>query len=283
MLIAQLPFIPYVHSGEDVVFFVYLMMRTAGLFMFSPLLSNRNVSTFVRSMLVVFITILLSITIYPDYRGDSPKYILRELNGSEEAYLSLLGITCAKELSIGYLVGFFFSILLEALLFAAQSTSIMIGFATARMIDPISGTSQALLGQLYMIMASLLVVILDLHHIFIRIVADSFDVLPIGSYQINHEALSYITKGSSRLWHYSLQYASIPYTIIFLITVGLGFMAKIMPEMNIFMVGFPLKIFVGYYSLIFAVGYFPLILKKAFIEYENLTRLVLSLLIPTPT
>ena len=68
------------------------------------------------------------------------------------------------------------------------------------------------------------------------------------------------------------------YVILFLTTIGLGFMAKILPEMNIFMVGFPLKILVGFYSLILAVGYFPRILQRTLVECEHLVGRILHMM-----
>ena len=78
------------------------------------------------------------------------------------------------------------------------------------------------------------------------------------------------------MFSYAMRFAAIPFIVLTLVTIGLGFMARVMPEMNIFMVGFPLKILIGYYTLILSIGYFPLILRRAFAEHANLTRLLLN-------
>ncbi|MFT4554659.1 MAG: flagellar biosynthetic protein FliR [Chlamydiales bacterium] len=279
-IIAGIPFIPYIHSGQDVIFFFYAFMRVTGLMLLSPLLANNNIPRQARVFLTFLIAVLIATSLYPDYRGENPKYFLPELGTEDNVFLIRLLMTSAKEFGIGYLIGFFFSSILEGLLFAAQSTSIMMGFSMARLLDPVTGTTQTLLGQLYMILASLLMVSLDLHHIFIRILAESFSIVPIGQYQLPYESLAHIVYGSSKMWHYALRFAAIPYSILFLVTVGLGFMAKIMPEMNIFMVGFPLKIFIGYYGLIICVGYFPELFVEAFYEYGQITRVILQQLGP---
>lgn len=276
MPVNQLPFIPYIHSGEDVIFAFYIFMRVSGLFVLSPLLGNPNIPKYVRMLLIAFITALLAMTLYPDYRGENPRYILSEFTKDQPLFLFTLFVTSIKEISIGYLIGFFFSLVIESLLFAAQSTSIMMGFSISRMLDPISGTTQTLLGQLYVLCGSLIIVTLDLHHIFIRITAESFSIIPLGNYQLPPETLDSLAKGSARMWFHALHLSAIPYTVIFLVTVGLGFMAKIMPEMNIFMVGFPLKIFIGYYCLIISINFFPPLIKQSFIEFANLARIILK-------
>lgn len=276
--LAQLPFIPYVHSGKDVIFLFYIFLRVSGIFILSPLFGNKNISAQVRILLAVFLSVLISMILYDDYRGLSPKYVLNEIQSDTNFSLIELAFTSVKEFFIGYLIGFLLSIILESLLFAAQSTSIMMGFSMSRMIDPISGTTQTIIGQLYMILATLIILSLDIHHTLIRIAIESFSLAPIGNYSLSEEPLYYVISGSNRMLQYALQYASIPYAIIFLVTIGLGFMAKIMPEMNIFMVGFPLKIFVGYYSLIIAIRFFPSLIKQAFTEYEGIVKIVLRII-----
>lgn len=270
-----IPFIPFIHSGQDVILFFYAFSRVTGLMLLSPLLANNNIPKKTRIFLTLLMTVLVLMPIYLDYRGENPKYILPELTSEDNIFLFRLLMTAVKEFGVGYIIGFFFSSILEGLLFAAQSTSIMMGFSMSRMLDPITGTTQTLLGQLYMVMASLLMVSLDLHHIFIRILAESFFIIPIGHYQLPYESLAHVVYGSSKMWHYALRFAAIPYSILFLVTVGLGFMAKIMPEMNIFMVGFPLKIFIGYYGLLICVGYFPDLFVQAFYEYAQICRVIL--------
>jgi flagellar biosynthetic protein FliR len=152
----------------------------------------------------------------------------------------------------------------------------MMGLAISKMLDPVSGTQQTLLGQLFMILGSLIMLSLDIHHIFLNVLAESFSVLPIGTYHLPHEALHTLSHGTMRIFDYAVKLSAIPFTILTLVTIGLGFMAKIMPEMNIFMVGFPLKIFIGYYTLIMAVSLFPLILKQGFYEFENMAKILIS-------
>ena len=274
--IVQLPFIPFIHSAEDVLFAGFVFARVFGLFLISPLLSNPHISGTVRSLLSVFVATLLILTNYGSYRGEAPRYELPIFNLNHEWTIVLVAIAFLKEVAIGFLIGFCFSLIFEALLFAGQIASFLIGFSLAELFDPISGVTQALLSQIFVLVGFLLMLSSDLHHSFLRTLSDSFEVLPIGNYHLNHETLQTVSSGTARLWEYAMQLTAIPFVILFLVTVGLGFMAKIMPEMNIFMLGFPLKIFIGYYALIVAVGFFPLILQEAFVEFDNLARLIIG-------
>ena len=246
--------------------------------MLSPLLSNQNTPMQVRVMLTVFITILLTITLYPDYRGAESSFILKELALDQPISIIQVGITTIKEVGIGYLMGLCFTLLFEAVLVAGQVGGVLMGFSIMDIIDPITQTSRPLVSQFFVVTLTLLLLAMDLHFVFFQHLTESFRILPIGNYHLPYEMLDTIAMGSGRLFTWALQFISFPFVILFLITIGLGFMAKIMPEMNIFMVGFPVKILIGYYTLIVAVGYFPRILVRVMVELENLiTRLLYAI------
>lgn len=275
-MLAQVPFIPFIHSAQDVIFVFYVFLRVTGLFFFSPFFSSKNLPPSLKVIFTAFVTALMAIPLYPSYRGANPEYSL--LLDGQAIYLLQIILYSIQELFTGYLIGLLFSMINEGLMIASQLASIMMGFSMSKMIDPISGTPQALLGQLFMITGTMIVFLLDLHHMPIYVLAKSFSIIPLASAQTPIEGGDALIQGSARMWHYGLKYAAIPCVVLFLVTVGLGFMAKIMPEMNIFMIGFPIKIFIGYYSLIACIKFFPLILRQAYIEYENLSLYFLKLL-----
>lgn len=272
---AHLSILPFAYSAEDIIFFFYLFARVSGLFLISPLLSTRQVPVSVRTFLSLFITLLLGMALYSDYRGPEPRLVVAELIPGTELSILMLALTLVKEVAIGFMIGWAFTIFYEATLLAGQLIGVMMGFSITEILDPVSNTSKGVISQLFSLTATLLIIVFDLHHVFIRVLADSFSTLPLGHYQLPYELLHDITHGTARLFQHGMQMAAIPFAILALVTIGLGFMARVMPEMNIFMVGFPLKILIGYYGLIFTITYFPLILRQAFEEYLNLARLII--------
>lgn len=266
--------IPFTNSAEDILFFFYLLARFSGLFMVSPLFSNNLLLPRARVFLTVFTTLIVGMTLYADYRGPNPAIVIPELSGQGQLSLLAIVLTSVKELAVGYLIGFAFTIIYEATLLAGQVIGIMVGLSVTEMLDPISNKSQGLVGQLLSLAATVLILCLDLHHTFLSVTVDSFRMLPLGAPELKYELLHHIGQGTGRLFHHGMQIAAIPFVILSLVTLGLGFMARVMPEMNIFMVGFPLKIFIGFYALIFTFQYFPLILHRAFVEYHNLAEMI---------
>ncbi len=271
----NLPFIPFVTNANDVIFLFFVFGRVTGFFAISPLFSNTTIPPMVRVLLSVFATLLLGMILYPEYCGDNPKFILKDLFPETEWRVAQLSIGFMKEMAVGYLMGFAFTMIFEALVLAGELVGVMMGFSMAQVLDPMMNVSQGILSQLFVLVATLIMLTMDLHLAILGLLSDSFVILPMGSYSMPYEMLADISQGSARMFNYGLKFAAIPFVVLFLMTIALGFMAKVMPEMNVFMVGFPLGIFIGYYSLVASIGYFPQILSQAFTEYNNLARIVL--------
>ena len=74
--------------------------------------------------------------------------------------------------------------------------------------------------------------LLSLGSVARQVLADSFTYIPLGNYNLPYEMLNDLTHGTALLWSYGLKFAAIPFVVLFLVTIGLGFMARVMPEMN---------------------------------------------------
>ncbi len=271
----SLQFIPFIHNTSEILYIFFILSRITGIFLIAPLLKNASIPTTVRALIIIFTSALLSMAMYSDYFGDSPKYVVRELADDKAIYILSLILISVKELIIGYLIGFAFTIIFEGIYFGGQMLNRTAGLALSQMFDPLTRTNQTLLVQFMAIFASLIILSLDLHHIFIKTAAYSFSIIPLGHFHLSQELLPEIVKGTARIFVYGISYSAFPYIIGILITISLGFIAKVMPEMNIFMFGFPLRILVSYYAIIIALGYVPLILQQAFVEYHNLAKLII--------
>lgn len=265
----NLSILPATISSEDLVFYFFIFCRFTGLFLISPLFSHHLVPYRVKLSLVVFSTLIIGTALWGDYRGINPHYQLPSLS------LVSIAISSVFEVGIGFLIGFAYAILYEAILLGGQLIGVMIGFSVTDLIDPLSNTSSGIVGQLLVILTTLLILSLDLHHIFLAMGAESFTTLPIGQAHLNQELLGAVQQGTGRLYHHAFQVAVIPFTVLSLITVVLGFLSRILPEMNIFMIGLPLKILIGTYSLFFTIHYFPLVLRQGFNEYHNFAQMLI--------
>jgi flagellar biosynthetic protein FliR len=266
-IVANLPLIPYLHSSEDIIFVGFVFLRTLGLFLVAPLLDSRSIPGSTRVMLTVFTAILLNITFYPDYRGPSPKYSL--LHSSTIVPLEIL-LICIKELATGYMIGICFKMMYEAISVGGELITNVMGLSYSSMFDPISGQTYTTITHILLFITSMVLLFFDFHLQFFVLLKNSFDIVPIGRYQLTLEMTQDIIKGSSLLFSYGVQVGAFCVAVLLLVNVVFGFMSKVMPEMNVFVIAFPIRILIGMYALLLSIGYLPNIVQRCFIEYSNL-------------
>lgn len=245
-----------------------MLARIAGLLLFSPLLAQASLPTSWKAVSTLLLAFLLSILHSP---------LAASLPLPHQGLASYFFSNLIVETAIGYLIGFCFAIVFEALLLGGEMTGLMIGFSAAEMVDPFGQASSSLIGKLFVTLGAVLLFSFDVHHLLLRLVNESFLTIPLSHLYLSQEALSELTQGTGRLFHYALKFASIPFAIMMLLNIGLGFLGRVMPQTNLLMLSFPLKIAAGYYALIVAISTFPLIVQHAFLEFRNLSKLMLSL------
>ena len=156
-----LPFIPFIHNSQDILFLFYVLARVSGLFLISPLLTNRNIPSSVRVGIVLFLTLLIGFTLYPDYRGESPKFHLNSLVEDQPFSYLQIGLIMLKEMCIGYLIGYAFTLIFEAVIVGGQVLGVLMGFSLIDVIDPITQSSRPLISQFFVIFLSLLLLSMD--------------------------------------------------------------------------------------------------------------------------
>ncbi|SRR6056297_128685 len=148
----------------------------------------------------------------------------------------------AKEIFLGVLLGILASSPLYALHMAGRFISQQMGFAMAEILDPFSEQKVAVIGQMKYLLGTWFWFYMGGHLLMIKAVVESLILIPIGSPVISFFTLEGITAWISGLFVLAIK-VILPYFGVLLLTeIGLGFMARMVPQMNIFMLGFPIKI-----------------------------------------
>jgi flagellar biosynthetic protein FliR len=244
----------------------------SGIFLTSPLLSNKAVTASVRLYLSFFIGMILALTLYPDYLGEHSRYSLLDVPSDAKSFYLLAALEGIKELMIGYLLGFMFNLIFEGLMWAGELIDTMIGFSAGQFFDPLSNTFQTLSGRLLMLFGTLLMLAFDFHHVIIKLLAQSFAIVPLGSFHINPYLLTNINAGTSLLFVYAVLFGAIPLVVLICALVGMGFIVRAIPEMNLLVVGAPLRILIGLYILMIAIAYLPPLFSQSFTQISTLTH-----------
>ncbi len=160
-----------------------------------------------------------------------------------------LVILALRELIIGIVFGFLSSLPLVAVRLAGEQIGTVIGFSMAQVMDPMTQAETSLIGQLNFLVALWFYFHWNGHLLMIRAIIESIKLVPLGQ-------LSFLPAGDVAVgtWLQSLfsigMRIVIPfYCALVLSDIGLGFLARTVPQMNIFVVGLPVKVALGFMVL----------------------------------
>jgi flagellar biosynthetic protein FliR len=155
-----------------------------------------------------------------------------------------LGILIIRETLIGISLGLLSRIIFAAVEFCGQLVGMQMGFSMSSMFDPSMG-QVPLMATLQVLLAMLLFLSLEIHHVFIRAIVESYQVMPPGSWHMSGGLLKFVMMLTTDLFVLGLKLAAPVMVALLATSVVLGIMARSFPQMNIFMVSMPLNIGIG--------------------------------------
>lgn len=247
----------------DLEYFLLILVRVSAMLALSPIFGARNIPLKIKAGLSIFLSLIIFQTI---------KQI--DLN-----YTTMIGysIIIIKEMITGLLIGFFANICMTIISFAGQMIDIDIGFSMATLFDPMNQVQETVSGNLYNYFILLMMLATNMHFFIIRALVDSFSVVPIGGilYKPDHMYRTFL--------QFMSDYMVIGFRIILpifatilILNVVLGVLAKVAPQMNMFVIGLQLKVFFGFAVLIVTIIFLPNISEFVFSEMEKMVNLVIK-------
>ncbi|MDR6552804.1 flagellar biosynthetic protein FliR [Paenibacillus qinlingensis] len=159
-----------------------------------------------------------------------------------------------REMLIGVLLGFLVYLFFTVVQAAGSFMDMQIGISMASIIDPLTGASTPLIGNLKYMIAVLLFLSFDGHHYLIRAIIDSYKWVPIDNALFSHiydgQISDFLLKSLSRMFYLSFQLAAPIVAALFLADLGLGLLTRVAPQFNVFVIGAPLKMILGFVLLV---------------------------------
>ena len=248
-----------VFQGQ-VAIFLLVLTRTSGIFFISPFLGSMNVSARLRAGAAVGVAVLLFPVVMKLQVLQAPANVL------------LFAATVIKELFIGWLIGLVGYIVLTAINTAGKIMDMQVGFAVVNMMDPTTQQQTGLIGNFLYNLSIIYFLIVNGHHIILSALAESFRIIPLDSMVWNNSLPELMTDLTAGVFLNGMKIA-MPITFAILLTnVGMGILARTMPQMNIFVVGIPMHLMVGTTMLSMILPFYLLFLDVMFNEmYANIS------------
>ena len=168
-----------------------------------------------------------------------------------------------REILMGMVLGFVVSLLFIGIQFAGQMTGLQMGFGIVNVIDPQSQTQVSIIAQFLNVLAILIVFSIDGHHIILQSLIRSFEVVPLGGVQFRGQIVEKLIVLSSQIFVLAVKLSAPVLLSLFMISAALGILARTVPQMNVFIVGFPVQMAVGLMVMVASLPLFHLLLGKA--------------------
>lgn len=221
--------------------FLLVLVRVTSFFVMLPIFSHRTIPVIHRIGLSFFLAWIMYYTI------DAPVLAL-DFN----FYLLVI-----KEALVGLFVGLVAYMILSAIQTAGGFIDFQMGFAMANVIDPQTGAQSPLIGQYLYTIALLFLLATNGHHLLLDGIYYSYQFIPIDQIFIpfgDRSMVEFVVKAFNQSFIIALQMALPIVGSVFLVDVTIGILARTVPQLNVFVVGLPLKIIVGLVVLFIVIG-----------------------------
>ncbi len=236
--------------------FLLILVRTSGIFIFSPFFSSQNIPNIMKVGLTFGLSLVVS-TIVPS---------------SVDLNDSTLFILLFKELMVGIIIGFISYGFFNAFYVMGQVIDMKIGFGMVNVIDPQNRVQVPLMGNFYYTLSFLMMLGANGHHDIINALKDSYSYIPLGGFIFSENTILLLVDVLVKSFEIGLKLSMPIVAIVLLTDVLLGIMSKTIPQMNVFVVGMPLKIIVGLMVLSIGIpvfftsinGFFDIILNNIY-------------------
>lgn len=222
-------------SPEWSAHFLLILARLTAAVVASPLFGARSVPAQAK----IGFSVLLALVVLP-------------LQAQPEAIstnLPVFALMVGSEVMVGLAIGVAISLVFQTVEMAASIVSVQAGFGVAAVLDPLSGAQTGMLEQFYRLLVTLLFFAINGHYLVVRSLLHTFEVVPPGQADLSVIAGGRVVPFFTSLFSAAVQIALPAFGALILADVALALVGRSVPQLNVLVAGFPVKIGVGLLAL----------------------------------
>ena len=239
-------------AEQRVITFMLLFARLGGLMVFFPFYEHNQIPMTVKVSFSFFLTIFM----FPlaNVQGGGAYYI----------FIGILG-----EVVLGLCAGLLLSIVFAIMQLAGEQISMIMGFSMASVLDPQTGINSPVISNIINFLALMTFLAFDGHHLILLFIASSIQAVPLGGFYPDHNVVDYTVKAMVNLFMFGF-ILSFPILALSLLSdLIFGMLMKTMPQFNLLVVGYPIKITIGFAVLIAILSGMMTLFKELSIRVIN--------------
>jgi len=254
-------------ARSDWPVFLLVFFRVSGVMMLAPVFGSAMTPAAVK----IFLSLVLSLLFFPLVGGQGAA--VASMDGSA------LALAAAWELAVGLLIGFASAMLFAGVQFGGHLIDQELGLLQANLLDPLLDEQISIMGQFKVLVATLVYLLINGHHLLLGAVSDSFRAVPLLGLQFTKGAALHLSDTLMRdVFRMGIEIAAPALVTLFLVTIAMAFMARTAPEMNIFALSFTLRIAVGFVVIALGVGLFVAGFESREIQQSAAVRALVGML-----
>lgn len=219
-----------------VVSYLWVLIRVGAVFMIAPVFGARSVPARLRALLALAVTLVI-VPVAPPAPAVDP--------------LSIAGLLLvAQQVVIGLVIGFSLNLIITMFVFAGATIALSMGLGFAQTVDPQNGVNVPLVSQFLTIVATLLFISLDGPALMIKLLADSFVSMPVAPVGLDAESFRRLADFGQAIFTNGILVALPVVTTLLMVNIAMGVITRASPQLNIFSVGFPATLMIGFFLLL---------------------------------
>jgi len=242
--------------------YLLVLVRVSGLIVAAPVLGSRSFPSRAKIGLAAFTAALITASL-PAQDGNLPDSALT------------LAVMSLGELAIGLVMGMVMQMVFAAVQVAGQVIDMLSGFAMMNVFNPALETQVPIFGFFLYIMAALYLMVCNGHHLMIRGLVSTFDRIPLGGFTMRPALLWQAGVWGRVMFIDGLTIAAPVAASLLVAYVTMGLLGRVVPQIQLFVVGFPVTIALGLLTVAFIMGVYLSILDGMFVRmFRNVEMVV---------
>ncbi|MCX6135317.1 MAG: flagellar biosynthetic protein FliR [Ignavibacteriales bacterium] len=236
--------------------FILMFARIASLIVVAPILGHQAIPAQLKVALALFLTFVL----FPMQSSVALKIDIK-----------LIGmiVLVLQEICVGLIIGFAVGLLFAGIHYAGELIGFDMGYSIASVYDPEMNATIPVVGEVLYTFMALVFLALNGHHFILQALQLSYKAVPIGGFSLAAAAYQKMVSLSGLMFAVAVKFAAPVIVAMFLTNIALAIITRVMPQMNIFGVAFPLKIGVGLVVLMTSAPVMVFVFKKLLLVFEN--------------
>jgi len=242
---------------EEISTLIFIFLRVSSMIVVMPIFGgDKTIPAGVKGGLSILITFLL----FPFVQIDP---------GFQLMGLTAMLINMINEVLIGVIIGLVARFIFAGIQFAGEVIGFEMGFSVVNILDPVTSTQVSLVSQFMYFMALLIFLTVNAHHMFFSAMAESFVRIAPMQFHLSGRVIETLCLFSKDIFVIAVKISAPVLAVLIFTNIALGIVARTVPQINIFVIGFPLQIALG---LIFLGLTAPIFVNYSISLFNNLAK-----------